>query len=91
MAKHEVVDAERGVVGYVTKSPGLAGVFSAFDLEGQKLAIVAPEGGRFKILYMGESPGDSLEYLVARSFVGALAITFELLTPPRVQPPISLD
>jgi hypothetical protein len=88
LKNHEVLDETKGLVGYVAETPGVEGVYSVFDADGSKLAIVAPENGRYKILYMGETAGDSLEYLVARSFLGALAITFELLTPPRVDPPL---
>ncbi len=76
-----------GLVGFIAPTLGLDGVWSAYAPTREKVAMIAPEGGRFRVVFMGTDPDDSLEYMVARTLKGAIALTFELDGIPTFDPP----
>lgn len=85
---HSIYDDER-LVGYAAPARGLPGFWSVYDEDQEKIAMVAPEAGRYKILFLGHNPDDSLEYMMARSFEGAVGLIFELDALPVLDPPVS--
>lgn len=84
---HKVIGSE-GLVGYVAPTLGVEGVWSAYSLEREKVAMIAPDGSRYRVVFMGTEADESLEYMVARNLKGAVAISFELDEIPKIEPPL---
>jgi hypothetical protein len=88
---HCILDDEMGLVGYVSPAPTMPGYYSVYSTSRDKVASVGRDGDRFKILFVGQNPEDSLEYMVAKSFRGGLALTFDLEALPTLDPPLPQD
>ncbi|RMG16753.1 MAG: hypothetical protein D6731_05505 [Planctomycetota bacterium] len=87
---HAIVDGQQGLVGYVapsTKGPDRWSVYSTLR---ERVATIERTADRFRIVFAGQEPGDSLEYMVARNFRGALALTFDLESLPALDPPLDV-
>ncbi|MGE0711450.1 MAG: PilZ domain-containing protein [Planctomycetota bacterium] len=86
-AHHCVLDG-RDLLGYVARTPGRKRSWGLYNSQREKLAKVLEEDDRVKIVFVGGNPEDSLEYLVARSLVGGIALAFELDHEPTIEPPL---
>lgn len=85
---HCIIDSGLGLTGYIARATGLLDFWSVYNASREKVATVGQDGARWKILFVGGNPEDSLEYMVARSFKGALALTFDLESLPSLDPPL---
>jgi hypothetical protein len=76
-------------VAYVAQS-GAEGSFNLFDPQGRKLALLARPNpsAPVQILFMGDNASDSLQFLDADDFHGALGVTLEIDEPLAVEPPL---
>lgn len=85
---HCIIDSGLGLTGYIARATGRRDSWSVYNASREKVATVGQDGARWKILFVGGNPEDSLEYMVARSFKGALALTFDLESLPTLDPPL---
>jgi hypothetical protein len=85
---HHCVIDEGSLIGYAAKSPGMRGSWSLYNSMREKLAQVVPDGPRLKVVFIGGNPDDSLEYIMARTLLGAIALAFELDVEPGIDPPL---
>lgn len=88
-ASSRVVDVgPETVVGFVCKGTVEAS-FELYNPQGKKVGVVAPgDSEGFRVVLMGASPEDSLQFLQASSCLGAVAAAFELEQMPRIEPPL---
>ncbi len=86
--QHHKVHGSEGLVGYVAPTLGVEGVWSAYSVEREKVAMIAPDGSRYRVVFMGTDADESLEYMIARNLKGAIAISFELDEIPTIEPPL---
>ena len=85
---HCIFDGDT-LVGYVAPTTGAMGFWSVYNTMRERVALVAPDGKRYKIMFIGSNPDDSLDYMVAKSLKGAFALTFDLESLPRLDPPLN--
>ncbi len=85
---HCIMDDDLGLVGYLARDPRLNDLWSIYVSTRDKVATIVKDGARWKIIFIGGSANDSLEYMVAKNFLGALALTFDLETLPTLDPPL---
>lgn len=85
---HAIMDRDMGMVGYLARAAGARDNWSVYVTTRDKVATIVKDGSRWKILFIGGNPNDSLEYMVARNFRGALALTFDLESLPTLDPPL---
>lgn len=79
--------AGENTVGWL--GPTSEGSWTAYDLEGAKVAVIMAQGADgFRLCWFGDKATESLEFLDAPTCLEALAAAFELDRLPRVDPPL---
>ncbi|MBX3468760.1 MAG: hypothetical protein KF878_17965 [Planctomycetes bacterium] len=70
--------------------PGeIAGTWSVLGRDKEQVAMIAPASGRWRVLMLGASPEDSLDFDDHADFVEAVQVAFELPERPTLDPPIA--
>jgi hypothetical protein len=85
---HCIMDRDLGLVGYLARNPSGRDLWSIYVSTREKVATIVKDGARWKIIFVGGDANDSLEYMVAKNFKGALALTFDLEALPALDPPL---
>lgn len=89
---HKIYD-ERKLKGFVAPTLDMPGVWSIYNDERQKVAMIAPDGGQFNLMFYGKHAATT-DYYTAASFGGAVQRAFKLGTAPLFKPklpPEALD
>lgn len=83
---HKILEGEKHI-GYLSPTLEMPGVWSIYNSDRKKIAMVAPDGSQFNLMFYGKH-AVTTEYFMAKSFKGALARAFKLTTLPELDPPV---
>ncbi len=83
---HKILEGTKHI-GYLSATLEMPGVWSIYNKERKKIAMVAPDGSQFNLMFYGKH-AVTTEYFMAKSFKGALARAFKMTTLPELDPPV---